>query len=173
MLILPQFGATQGCPSGIVAAMTKAPRAEQSRCCGIEADTHWPRHDRLLTVDISLGSAIRRASGSAPHKGTNARFSSRSSIPCMEAHGPRGPGRLRDAIMPELPKPATGQTLGPGRRLQGDPPSLACIALVGKKGANNQYHDCRACVDEGLVAEANHGIRELERYEYAGKPAQQ
>jgi hypothetical protein len=69
---------------------------------------------------------------------------------------------------------ATAQTLGPRRRLQGyAPASLACIALVGKKGANNQYHDPRACIDEGLVAEANHGICELERYENARKPTQQ
>ena len=51
--------------------------------------------------------------------------------------------------------------------------SLACITFVGKKRANNQYQDRRACVDEGLVAEADHGIGELERHEYAGKPTQQ
>ena len=49
----------------------------------------------------------------------------------------------------------------------------AGIALVGKKHANNQYDDRRAYIDDWSVAEADHGIRELERYEYAGQPAQQ
>ena len=53
------------------------------------------------------------------------------------------------------------------------PESLACIAFVGKKHANNQHQDRRAYVDEGLVAEAHHGICELEGYEYARKPTQQ
>src|SRR5215831_8642033 len=51
--------------------------------------------------------------------------------------------------------------------------SLARITFVGKKHADNQYQDRRACVDERLVAEADHGIGELERHKYAGKPTQQ
>lgn len=43
-------------------------------------------------------------------------------------------------------------------------------ALVGKKGADKHNHDGPAQLDDGSVAEADHGIGQLERYDDAGKP---